>query len=107
MPEQGPEEPMVEEQKDVVNLIPESLVVISNLNEVKVFLFTEMQEQRQILSCPPALFKCSMDIRPPQDPTVVPCNDPYSLYKEEPNEGEDSSGKRESSSHEYQHESSH
>ncbi|XP_019261902.1 PREDICTED: putative protein TPRXL [Nicotiana attenuata] len=37
----------------------------------------------------------------------VLCNDPCSLPKEEPSKGEDSNGKRESSIHEYQHESNH
>ncbi|XP_033515561.1 uncharacterized protein [Nicotiana tomentosiformis] len=54
-----------------MNLVESGEIIeFSSLNEVKMYLFREMQEKRYILSCPPALYKCSMDIRPPQDPTV-------------------------------------
>lgn len=69
-PEHEPTEPMMGEQEEL-NLIQPSLVEFLSLNEVKVFLFTEMQDQKQILSCLMGLYKCSIDIRPPQDPTVA------------------------------------
>lgn len=53
-----------------INLVGESVVELSNLDEVKVFLFREMQEKRHILACPQTLYKCAMDICPLQDPTV-------------------------------------
>lgn len=43
---------------------------LSNLDEVKLFLFKEALEKRHILIFPPNFLKCSMDIRPPHDPTV-------------------------------------
>lgn len=48
----------------------EEILEFSSLNKVKVTLFREMLEKRYILSCPPAIYKCSMDIRPLQYPTV-------------------------------------
>lgn len=59
-----------EEINDSIDLIGESVVELGSLNEVKVFLFKEAQEKRHILICPRDLYKCAMDICPPQVPTV-------------------------------------
>nr|XP_033512504.1 uncharacterized protein LOC117277192 [Nicotiana tomentosiformis] len=64
------EEAAMEEIGEPLNLGLEQIMEFSNLDGVKVYLFTEMQEKRHVLNCPLALYKCSMDIRPPQDPTV-------------------------------------
>lgn len=61
---------MEKEMNEPIDLIGESVVELGSLNKVKIFLFREGQEKRHILVCPPDLFKCAMDIRPPQDPTV-------------------------------------
>lgn len=59
-----------EEMNKEIDLVGESVVKLSNLDEVKVFLFMETHKKRHILACPRNLTKCSMDIRPPHDPTV-------------------------------------
>lgn len=48
----------------------EPSVEFSNRNEVKILLFQEMWSKKYIFSCPTIMYKCSMHIRPPQDPTV-------------------------------------
>lgn len=53
-----------------IDLVRESVVELLNLYEVKVFPFKETQEKRHILECPQNLYKCAIDIRPPQDPNV-------------------------------------
>lgn len=68
MPEQVEAE--MQEEEEPLNLLLERVLEISSLDGVKVFLFSERQEKRHVLSCPLALYKCSMDIRPPHDPTI-------------------------------------
>lgn len=62
--------PVEEGIEEEVNLVGELLVESTNLDELKVYLFEEMQEKRLILACPVSLFKFTMDMRPPQDLTV-------------------------------------
>lgn len=64
--------PVEEEMIEQIDLVGESVVELSNLNEVTVFFFKETQEKRHILVCPRNLYNCAIDIRPPQDPTM--CN---------------------------------
>jgi len=65
-----PVEAEMEEEEETLHLLLERVLEIASLDGVKVFLFSERQEKRHVLSCPLALYKCSMDIRAPQDPTV-------------------------------------
>nr|XP_009790313.1 PREDICTED: uncharacterized protein LOC104237788 isoform X2 [Nicotiana sylvestris] len=77
---QEPVENHIKEEEEINPLLTESSVEFANLNEVKVLLFKEMLSKKFIFNCPPSMFKCSIDIRPPRDPTVgihavilVPC----------------------------------
>lgn len=55
------------EAGEVEPLHNELTMEFASLGEVKVLLFREMQDKKIIFSCPMALYKCSLDIRPPQD----------------------------------------
>ncbi|XP_019256342.1 PREDICTED: uncharacterized protein LOC109234734 [Nicotiana attenuata] len=79
------EEPPVENVDEMNLLGSEEIIEFSSLNDVKVYLFREMQEKRYVLSCRPRPCKVLNGYQvSTRSNNGEPCNDTGSIPEEEP-----------------------